>query len=109
MLLAFAGLAVALQDPLENLAGWLYVVSSRPFRVGDRIQSFGATVAIHDKVTHKVFWCFDVDREELVAGFEIISMAFDIRGRRPMSIPDAHRRREEADLQPDLAPRPPDG
>jgi small-conductance mechanosensitive channel len=33
-----AGLAVALQDPLENLAGWLYLVVSRPFRVGDRIQ-----------------------------------------------------------------------
>ena len=33
-----AGLAVALQDPLQNLAGWVYVVMSRPFRVGDRIQ-----------------------------------------------------------------------
>jgi small-conductance mechanosensitive channel len=33
-----AGLAVALQDPLENLAGWVYLVTSRPFRVGDRIQ-----------------------------------------------------------------------
>ena len=33
-----AGLAVALQDPLENLAGWIYLVTSRPFRVGDRIQ-----------------------------------------------------------------------
>ncbi len=33
-----AGIAVALQDPLENLAGWVYVVMSRPFRVGDRIQ-----------------------------------------------------------------------
>lgn len=33
-----AGLAVALQDPLENLAGWLYLVTSRPFQVGDRIQ-----------------------------------------------------------------------
>jgi small-conductance mechanosensitive channel len=33
-----AGLAVALQDPLENLAGWVYLVASRPFRVGDRIQ-----------------------------------------------------------------------
>ena len=33
-----AGLAVALQDPLENLAGWLYLAASRPFKVGDRIQ-----------------------------------------------------------------------
>jgi small-conductance mechanosensitive channel len=33
-----AGIAVALQEPLENLAGWIYIVASRPFRVGDRIQ-----------------------------------------------------------------------
>ncbi len=36
--LVSAGIAVALQDPLENLAGWLYFVTRRPFRVGDRIQ-----------------------------------------------------------------------
>jgi small-conductance mechanosensitive channel len=33
-----AGLAVALQDPLTNLAGWLFLVIRRPFEVGDRIQ-----------------------------------------------------------------------
>ncbi len=33
-----AGLAVSLQDPLENLAGWVYIAIGRPFRVGDRIQ-----------------------------------------------------------------------
>jgi small-conductance mechanosensitive channel len=33
-----AGVAVALQDPLVDLAGWLYFVLRRPFRVGDRIQ-----------------------------------------------------------------------
>jgi len=36
--LVSAGIAVALQDPLENLAGWLYFVTRRPFRVGDRVQ-----------------------------------------------------------------------
>jgi small-conductance mechanosensitive channel len=36
--LATAGIAVALKDPLENLAGWVYIATSRPFRVGDRIQ-----------------------------------------------------------------------
>jgi len=36
--LVSAGVAVALQDPLENLAGWMYFVTRRPFRVGDRIQ-----------------------------------------------------------------------
>jgi small-conductance mechanosensitive channel len=33
-----AGLAVALQDPIVNLAGWLFIVWRRPFDVGDRIQ-----------------------------------------------------------------------
>jgi len=33
-----AGLAIALQDPLINLAGWLFIVVRRPFEVGDRIQ-----------------------------------------------------------------------
>lgn len=36
--LATAGVAISLQDPLTNLAGWLYVLVRRPFRVGDRIQ-----------------------------------------------------------------------
>jgi small-conductance mechanosensitive channel len=33
-----AGIAIALQDPLTNLAGWLFILIRRPFRVGDRIQ-----------------------------------------------------------------------
>jgi small-conductance mechanosensitive channel len=33
-----AGVAVALQDPIINLAGWLFIVARRPFSVGDRIQ-----------------------------------------------------------------------
>jgi small-conductance mechanosensitive channel len=33
-----AGLAVALQDPIVNLAGWLFIIVRRPFDVGDRIQ-----------------------------------------------------------------------
>jgi small-conductance mechanosensitive channel len=33
-----AGIAFALQDPLMNLAGWLFLVVRRPFEVGDRIQ-----------------------------------------------------------------------
>lgn len=36
--LASAGLAIALQDLIKNLAGWVYVVVRRPFRVDDRIQ-----------------------------------------------------------------------
>jgi small-conductance mechanosensitive channel len=33
-----AGLAIALKDPLVNLAGWLFILGRRPFEVGDRIQ-----------------------------------------------------------------------
>ena len=33
-----AGLAIALQDPIVNLVGWLFIVSRRPFSVGDRVE-----------------------------------------------------------------------
>jgi len=33
-----AGVAIALKDPLANLAGWAFIVWSRPFEVGDRIE-----------------------------------------------------------------------
>lgn len=33
-----AGLAIALQTPLVNLAGWAFILWRRPFHVGDRIE-----------------------------------------------------------------------
>ena len=33
-----AGLAVALRDPVTNLAGWVFIVWRRPFELGDRVQ-----------------------------------------------------------------------
>jgi small-conductance mechanosensitive channel len=33
-----AGLAVAFKDVLVGLAGWMYIVAQKPFRVGDRIE-----------------------------------------------------------------------
>lgn len=33
-----AGLAIALQAPLTNLAGWIFITIRKPFVVGDRIQ-----------------------------------------------------------------------
>ena len=33
-----AGVAIALKDVFTNLAGWLYIISRRPFNVGDRVQ-----------------------------------------------------------------------
>jgi acyl-CoA thioesterase FadM len=73
--------------------------------VGERIQSFGASVALHDKVMHRVHWVYDADSGALLTAFENVSMAFDIRGRKPMSIPDGYRQREEERVHPDLAPK----
>jgi len=39
--LVSAGIAIALKDPLTNLAGWAFIVSRRPFDVGDRIEIGG--------------------------------------------------------------------
>ena len=36
--LVSAGLAIALKDPLVNLAAWVFIVWRRPFTVGDRIE-----------------------------------------------------------------------
>jgi small-conductance mechanosensitive channel len=33
-----AGLAIALQDPIANFVGWIFIVWRRPLEVGDRIQ-----------------------------------------------------------------------
>ncbi len=71
--------------------------------VGDRIQSFGATVALGDKTSHVMLWAFDVDRGDLLAVFEVVSLAFDTVARRAMSIPDAVRAEERDRFHPDLA------
>ncbi len=34
-----AGIAIALSDVLKNLAGWFFILSRRPFRLGDRIET----------------------------------------------------------------------
>jgi len=36
--LVSAGVAIALKDPVTNLAGWAFLVVRHPFRIGDRIQ-----------------------------------------------------------------------
>jgi acyl-CoA thioesterase FadM len=74
-------------------------------RVGDQIQSFSAVIGLADKVMHNIMWAFDVDREELLTTFEVVNLAFDIGGRRPMQIPARIRAAEATLLNPDLAPR----
>jgi small-conductance mechanosensitive channel len=36
-----AGLAIAFQDPIVNMAGWYFILLQKPFRVGDRIEIDG--------------------------------------------------------------------
>ena len=36
--LASAGVAVAMHDTIANVAGWFYIMSRKPFKVGDRIE-----------------------------------------------------------------------
>ena len=33
-----AGLAIALKDPLTNIAGWFFILTRKPFNLGDRVQ-----------------------------------------------------------------------
>lgn len=37
-----AGIAIALSDVLKNMAGWFYIMSRRPFRIGDRVEVSGS-------------------------------------------------------------------
>jgi acyl-CoA thioesterase FadM len=73
---------------------------------GTRIQSFGAAIGVHDKVMHRLHWAYALDTGALLTAFESVSMAFDIGGRRPMSIPAGYRTRLLDQLQPDLVPQP---
>lgn len=44
-----AGLAVALKEPVANLAGWAFVVWRRPFQPGDRIEVLGRVGDVIDQ------------------------------------------------------------
>jgi small-conductance mechanosensitive channel len=33
-----AGLAIALKDPVTNIAGWIFILTRKPFSLGDRVQ-----------------------------------------------------------------------
>lgn len=46
--LVSAGVAIALSDVLKNIAGWLYVVLRRPYRLDDRIEINGVAGDVID-------------------------------------------------------------
>ena len=98
------------EGPDGELMGWALMETrvqlARLPRAGMHIQSFCATVAIHERATHRMHWCYDLDRNEPLCTFEAVDVAFDTRGRRSMVIPDPIRRRQESILHTDLAPAP---
>ena len=46
--LVSAGIAIALGDLLKNMAGWFYVLTRRPFRIGDRVEVSGLSGDVID-------------------------------------------------------------
>lgn len=70
--------------------------------LGTRIQSFSANTAVADKTTQSSMWVFDLETDELLASFEVVSILFDIGARRALSIPDDMRADETAKLHPGL-------
>ena len=46
--LAAVGIAIALADPLKNIAGWFYLLLRRPYRVDDRVEIDGIAGDIID-------------------------------------------------------------
>lgn len=98
------------EGPDGELMGWAVMETRIQLghlpRVGARIQSFAATIAIHERATHRLHWCYELDGGELLCAFEAVDVAFDTKTRKTMVIPDRFRRHHEDRLQPDLAPRP---
>jgi len=95
--------------PDGQLIGWATMEHRMAIRrwprAGDRIQSFGCTVSLFEKGTHRLMWAHDVDRGELLAAFEVVDVALDTVSRRAVPIPDDLRREAAARLRPDLRPR----
>lgn len=54
--LASAGVAIAMRDPLVNLAGWLFILWRQPFSVGDRVEIRGPAGSVAgDVIDQRVF------------------------------------------------------
>jgi small-conductance mechanosensitive channel len=51
-----AGLAIALQTPLVNLAGWAFILWRQPFKVGDRVQLGDHRGDVIDQRFSMKFW-----------------------------------------------------
>jgi acyl-CoA thioesterase FadM len=83
---------------METRATW-----ARGVRVGDRVQTFSAIIAVGAKTMHTRNWLFDVDQGDVVGVFSVVNVAFDIGTRRAIVIPDELRERFARRSHPDLA------
>jgi acyl-CoA thioesterase FadM len=96
------------EGPDGELMGWAVMETRVQLghvpRIGTRIQNFAATIAIHERATHRVNWCFDLDNGEVLCAFESVDVAFDTVARSTMVIPEDFRHRYQSSLQADLAP-----
>ena len=61
--LVSAGIAIALKDPLVNLAGWLFIFWEKPFEVGERIEVCGVKGDVID-ITAFQFNLLEIGGEE---------------------------------------------
>jgi small-conductance mechanosensitive channel len=43
-----AGLTLALQKPIMNFAGWMFIVSNRPYKIGDRVDLGSISGYVHE-------------------------------------------------------------
>ncbi len=46
--LVLAGLAIALREPINNIAGWVFILWRHPFKLGDRIEMAGVKGDVAD-------------------------------------------------------------
>ena len=57
--LVSAGLAIALKDPVTDLAAWMFVIWRKPFDVGDRIEKIllcSKYMCVYSLQCKKMFW-----------------------------------------------------
>lgn len=95
------------ETPDGRVMGWATMetraVWSRLPRAGDRVQSYAAELGVGAKTMTSRHWVYDLDRADLVCGFSIVNLAFDVETRRAIEIPDGLRETFRGRVQPDLA------
>jgi len=72
-------------------------------KLGTPIQSFGAVIALGEKISHDINWVYDLETEEVLAVMEGIDLSFSISHRRSRPISPEQREREMQRFHPDLA------